>query len=84
MLYVKCIHISQANFISILYYIIIIIIVVVIVAVQFLSDTSSAVESDGTISFTLMSSVPSDMPFSVQVCTRDLVPQSAAGLFIFV
>ena len=51
-----------------------------IIAVQFLRNASSAVESDGSISFTIISSVESDSPFTVQVCTREIVPQSAEGL----
>ena len=51
-----------------------------IAAVQFLNDTGSAAESDGSISFTVISLVPSDIPFTVQVCTRESDPQSAEGL----
>ena len=51
-----------------------------VIVVQFLSNTSSADESDGVITFTIISLVPSDKPFSVQVCTREIVPQSAEGL----
>ena len=50
------------------------------VAVQFLTNSSSAFESDGSVSFTIISSVASDSPFTVQVCTRDIVPLSAEGL----
>ena len=50
-----------------------------IIAVQFLTNSSSAIESDGSISFTIISSVASDSPFTVQVCTREIVPQSAEG-----
>ena len=57
--------------------------VFIIVAVQFLTDSSSAVESDGSISFTITSSVASDRPFTVQVCTREIVPLSAEGLLMF-
>ena len=52
----------------------------VVSAVQFLNDTSSAIESDGSMSFTLVSSSISDIPFSVQVCTRDIDPPAAQGL----
>ena len=48
--------------------------------VQFENDTGSAVESDGSISFIVISLVPSDMPFTVQVCTRESDPWSAGGL----
>ena len=48
--------------------------------VQFLNDTSIAYEFDGVVSFTIISLVPSDKPFSVQVCTREVDPQSAEGL----
>ena len=48
--------------------------------VQFLNDTSIAYEFDDLISFTIISLVPSDKPFSVQVCTRESDPQSAEGL----
>ena len=51
-----------------------------IVVVQFLTGSSSAIESDGLISFTITSSVASDRPFTVQVCTREIVPLSAEGL----
>ena len=51
-------------------------------AVQFLNDTSTAYEFDGFISFTVISLVPFDKPFSVQVCTRESNPQSAEGLLI--
>ena len=37
-------------------------------------------ESDGSILFTVISLVPSDIPFTVQVCTRESDPQSAEGL----
>ena len=50
--------------------------------VQFLNDTSITYEFDGLISFTIISLVPSDKPFSVQVCTREVDPQSAQGLLI--
>ena len=50
-----------------------------VIAVRFLSNSSSADESDGSISFTIISSVASDSPFTVQVCTRDIVPLSAEG-----
>ena len=53
--------------------------------VRFLNDTSSTVESDGSILFTVISLVTSDNPFTVQVCTRDSDPLSAEGLlFIYV
>ena len=48
--------------------------------VQFLNDTSNAFENDGVIPFIVISLVPSDKPFSVQVCTREIVPLSAEGL----
>jgi len=51
-----------------------------IIVIQFLSNTSSADESDGVITFTVISLVPSDKPFSVKVCTREISPQSAEGL----
>ena len=51
-----------------------------VTAVQFENDTGSAVESDGSISFTVISLVPSAIPFTVQVCTREIDPQSAEGL----
>ena len=53
---------------------------VFITDVQFLNNTSSAFEYDGVISFTIISLVPSDKPFSVQVCTREADPLSAEGL----
>ena len=48
--------------------------------VQFLNSASSAVESGGSILFTVISLVTSDSPFSIQVCTRDSSPVSAEGL----
>jgi len=51
-------------------------------AVRFLTNSSSALESDGTIAFTVMSVVESDNPFTIQVCTRDSDPVSAEGLLI--
>jgi len=51
-----------------------------IIAVQFLNNTSSAHEFDNVITFTVISLVPSDQPFSVQVCTREIDPESAEGL----
>ena len=51
-----------------------------ITVVQFLQNASSGAESDGSISFTVISLVASDSPFTVQVCTRDTVPLSAEGL----
>ena len=50
-----------------------------IIVVQFLNDSSSALESDGVISFTVISLMPTDRVFSVQVCTRD-IPASAEGM----
>ena len=50
------------------------------VVIQFLRNASSAVESDGVIDFTLISSAPSDTPFIVQVCTRETNPRSAEGI----
>ena len=50
-----------------------------IIVVQFLNDSSSAVESDGVISFTVVSLMPTNRTFSVQVCTRD-IPASAEGM----
>ena len=50
------------------------------VVVEFLRNASSAAESDGLIAFTLISSTPSDAPFTVQVCTRDTTPRSAEGI----
>ena len=50
--------------------------------VRFLNETSIAYEFDDLISFTIISLVPSDKPFSVQVCTREVDPQSAEGLLI--
>ena len=49
-------------------------------AVQFLNDTSTTYEFNGLISFTVISLVPFDQPFSVQVCTRESDPRSAEGL----
>ena len=54
--------------------------VYIVITVQFLNNASSAIESDGFISFTVISLIPSDQPFSVQVFTREIVPQSAEGL----
>lgn len=51
-----------------------------IAVVRFLKNLNSAVESDGSIIFTIISSVPSDRPFTVQVRTREIVPLSAEGL----
>ena len=45
---------------------------VFIVVVQFLKNTSSALESAGVIAFTVISLVRSDRPFSVQVLTREI------------
>ena len=53
---------------------------IIFVVVSFLTGSSSADESDGSISFTIISSVPSATPFIVQVCTREIAPQSAEGL----
>ena len=44
----------------------------VIIVVQFLNDTTSALESAGVIAFTVISLSRSDRPFSVQVCTREI------------
>ena len=49
-------------------------------AVQFQNHTSTTYEFNGLISFTVISLVPFDQPFSVQVCTRESDPQSAEGL----
>ena len=54
---------------------------VFIIDVQFLNNINNTFEDNGVILFTVISLVPSDKPFSVQVCTRDIVPQSAEGLF---
>ena len=48
--------------------------------VRFLNNGSTAVESDETILFTVISLVMSDNPFTVQVCTRESDPVSAEGL----
>ena len=53
---------------------------VFIVVVQFLNDTSSALESAGVMAFTVISLVRSDRPFSVQVCTRETNSPPATGL----
>ena len=50
---------------------------------RFLNGTSSAVESDGSIPFTVISLVTSDSPFTVQVCTRDIDPVSAEGMYTY-
>ena len=50
------------------------------IAVQFQNDASTTYEFNGLISFTVISLVPFDEPFSVQVCTRESDPQSAEGL----
>ena len=54
----------------------------IFIAVRFLQNASSADESEGSIAFTVVSSIPSVNPFTVQVCTREIVPVSAEGLFI--
>ena len=59
---------------------IVIIQVVLIAVVRFSNKVIRAVESEGLVSFTIISSVPSDSPFTVQVCTRGIVPLSAEGL----
>lgn len=51
-----------------------------IVVVRFLRNESIAAESDGVMEFTIITPEPSDRPFSVLVCTRETVPQSAEGL----
>ena len=50
--------------------------------VRFLNNGSTAVETDGTILFTVISLVMSDNPFTVQVCTRESNPISAEGLLL--
>ena len=52
----------------------------ILLVVRFLNDTSSAVESEGSILFTVISLVQSDNPFTVQVCTRESDLFSAEGL----
>jgi len=52
------------------------------VVVRFLDNGSSAVESNGSIIFTVIILVVSDNPFTVQVCTRENDPVSAEGLLL--
>jgi len=57
----------------------------IVLVVKFLNNANSAVESDDSILFTVISLVTSDNPFTVQVCTRESDPVSAEGLlFIYI
>ena len=49
------------------------------VAVRLLSNVSSARESDGFVQFTLVSSFPSDDPFTVQIFTMERNRTTATG-----
>jgi len=51
------------------------------VGVRLLSNTTSAVESDGFVSFTLVSSFPSDDPLTIRAFTIDREGTTAEGMW---
>ena len=64
-----CVHDEVLNYFSI------------VLAVRLLSNVSSARESDGFVEFTLISSFPSDDPFTVQVFTMERNRTTATSMY---
>ena len=54
----------------------------IILAVRLLSNVSSASESDGVVVFTLVSSFPSDDPFTVQIFTMQRNRTTATSTYV--